>query len=166
MPAGRPMRRMDTANHRAETMSASPDIRFLSCRLQVAALCWRYRPAPEVLLVTSLRTRRWILPKGWPVKGASLAESAAIEAFEEAGVRGEAWPTPLGIYHYIKEKNGAGHPCRVQVFPLLVTAQADEWPEKAERKLAWLPFEQAAHRVAEPELRRLIQAFRRLQQAA
>ena len=37
---------------------------------QVAALCWRQsskRPSQlEVLLITSLNSKRWILPKGWP----------------------------------------------------------------------------------------------------
>jgi 8-oxo-dGTP pyrophosphatase MutT (NUDIX family) len=136
------------------------------CRLQVAALCWRPAPVPEMLLVTTLRTHRWILPKGWPQPGLSLAGSAAAEAHEEAGVRGEVWPTPLGDYHYLKEKNGLGHPCRVMVFPLLVTRMDQAWPEKGVRELLWLPFEQAAARVCEPELRRLLLAFRRLQKAA
>jgi 8-oxo-dGTP pyrophosphatase MutT (NUDIX family) len=136
------------------------------CRLQVAALCWRLLPVPEMLLVTSLRTRRWILPKGWPQPGLSLAQSAAAEAYEEAGVRGEVWPTPMGEYRYLKEKNGVGHPCRVEVFPLLVTRSDRTWPERGERSLLWLPFGQAAARIAEPDLRRLLLAFRRLQKAA
>jgi 8-oxo-dGTP pyrophosphatase MutT (NUDIX family) len=136
------------------------------CRLQIAALCWRPVPLPEVLLVTTLRTRRWILPKGWPQPGLSLAQSAAAEAHEEAGVRGEVWPTPMGEYHYLKEKGGLGRPCRVMVFPLLVTRTDRAWPEKGLRDLLWLPFEQAAARVTEPELRRLLRDFRRLQKAA
>lgn len=40
----------------------------------------------EVLLITSLNTRRWILPKGWLMPDMTLAGSAAREAFEEAGV--------------------------------------------------------------------------------
>jgi 8-oxo-dGTP pyrophosphatase MutT (NUDIX family) len=136
------------------------------CRLQVAALCWRLAPVPQALLVTTLRTHRWILPKGWPQAGLTLAQSAANEAHEEAGVRGEVWPTPLGDYHYLKEKNGAGVPCRVQVFPLLVTKTDRAFAEKGARKQIWLPFEQAARRVAEPELRKLILEFQKLQQAA
>jgi len=147
-------------------MAVSPVLRAPDCRLQVAALCWRYVPAPEVLLVTTLRRRRWILPKGWPQEGLSLSASAAAEAYEEAGVRGEVWPTPLGEYYYLKEKDGAGFPCRVQVFPLLVTASEPDFPEKGARKLLWLPFDQAARRIAEPELRKLLLTFRKLQQAA
>ena len=147
-------------------MAVSPVLRAQDRHLQVAALCWRYDPAPQVLLVTSLRSRRWILPKGWPQQGLNLSQSAAAEAYEEAGVRGEVWPTPLGDYHYLKEKDGAGLPCRVQVFPLLVTASETDFPEQGARKLLWLPFEEAARRVAEPQLRKLLLAFRKLQQAA
>lgn len=147
-------------------MAGSPVMRSHDCRLQVAALCWRYVPVPEVLLVTSLRTHRWILPKGWSQDGNTLAQSAAVEAYEEAGVHGEIWPTPLGDYHYLKEKGGVGHPCRVEVYPLLVTRHDLNWPEKGQRKLQWLPFEQAARRVAEPELRKLLLSFRKLQIAA
>lgn len=131
-------------------------------RLQVAALCWRRVPVPEVLLVTTLRTRRWILPKGWPQNGLTLAQSAAAEAHEEAGVLGEIWPTPLGEYHYLKEKNGVGHPCRVQVFPMLVTKTDRVFAEKGARKRLWVPFEEASRRVAELELRKMLMAFRRL----
>jgi 8-oxo-dGTP pyrophosphatase MutT (NUDIX family) len=107
-------------------------------RLQVAALCWRPHPVPEILMVTSLRTQRWILPKGWPHPGLSLPESAAREALEEAGVTGVVETAALGSYHYLKEKGGAGIPCQVEVFALEVTGQKRNWPEKGARELRWL----------------------------
>jgi 8-oxo-dGTP pyrophosphatase MutT (NUDIX family) len=134
--------------------------------VQVAALCWRAAPVAEVLLVTSLRTRRWILPKGWPQPGLGLALSAAAEAMEEAGVAGRIAAEPIGIYRYLKEKGGEGHPCRVHVFSLQVSEVLDDWPEKNKRKRLWMPFEQAARRLAEPELRRLLRDFRKLKRAA
>ncbi|HXS07412.1 MAG TPA: NUDIX hydrolase [Rhizomicrobium sp.] len=127
---------------------------------QVAALCWRMSPALEVLLVTSLKTQRWIVPKGWPHDGMSLAQSAAIEAAEEAGVTGEVAALPLGHYRYIKDKQGAALPIRVEVFALKVTAQAESWPEKGTRKLLWLPPDQAAGRVAETGLKNILTNFR------
>jgi hypothetical protein len=42
----------------------------------------------EVLLVTTRQTRRWIIPKSWPIKGLKPPKSAAREAHEEAGIRG------------------------------------------------------------------------------
>ncbi len=73
---------------------------------QVAALCWRpsskRNSQIEVLLVTSLNSKRWILPKGWLEPELSPAENAAREAFEEAGVTGKVSPQPVGAYHYLK----------------------------------------------------------------
>jgi 8-oxo-dGTP pyrophosphatase MutT (NUDIX family) len=133
---------------------------------QVAALCWRMNPALEMLLVTSLKTQRWILPKGWPHDGLSLAESAAMEALEEAGVKGEVAMPPLGHYRYIKDKAGLALPIRVEVFALKVMEQAPAWPEKNARQLLWLPPEQAADRVAETGLKDIVANFRASRVAA
>jgi 8-oxo-dGTP pyrophosphatase MutT (NUDIX family) len=66
---------------------------------QVAALVWRLTPVgPDVLLVTSRRTRRWLLPKGWRVDGLTDAQSAAQEAFEEAGAVSASDDGVLGTY--------------------------------------------------------------------
>jgi 8-oxo-dGTP pyrophosphatase MutT (NUDIX family) len=129
---------------------------------QVAALCWRTSAdGPEVLLITSLSSKRWILPKGWPEDGLAPAENAAREAFEEAGVSGKTDAKPIGSFHYLKEKkDGCGVPCKVDVFALQVTKQAEDWPEKGAREMAWLPLEQAAANVSEPGLRSLLQDVR------
>jgi 8-oxo-dGTP pyrophosphatase MutT (NUDIX family) len=127
---------------------------------QVAALCWRRAPRLEVLLVTSLRTHRWILPKGWTEDGVKPAVSAAREALEEAGVVGDIAPEPIGCYHYVKEKkDGVSLPCDVDIFPLEVIRQHRNWPEKGERDVVWLTPEQAAARVKEPELRHILADF-------
>ena len=133
---------------------------------QVAALCWRHSPKRnsqlEILLITSLNSKRWIVPKGWPEAELSAAENAAREAFEEAGVTGKVGPQPIGTYHYLKEKkDGGGRPCSVDVFALAVTKQSDDWPEKNVRQLAWMPLEQAAAQISEPGLRQIIRNFRK-----
>ena len=44
---------------------------------QVAALCWRAgKGGLEVLLITSLNSKRWILPKGWPEADLTGSDSA------------------------------------------------------------------------------------------
>jgi 8-oxo-dGTP pyrophosphatase MutT (NUDIX family) len=134
--------------------------------VQVAALCWRSSPRLEILLVTSLRTRRWILPKGWPQDGMSLAQSAANEALEEAGVIGDIAAEPIGRYHYLKEKNGSALPCAVDVFSLLVTNEHGTWAEMEKRQKLWLTAERAAAKVAETGLRRLLADFARARKAA
>jgi 8-oxo-dGTP pyrophosphatase MutT (NUDIX family) len=135
-------------------------------RHQVAALCWRQTPQLEILLLTSLRTKRWILPKGWPEAGLTLAGSAAREALEEAGVTGQIAPDPIGHYHYIKEKAGHALPVKVDIFALKVMRQRRVWAEKGAREIIWLPLELAAARVAERGLRQLLLNFRKSRQAA
>ena len=152
---------MDAANHAGRQMG---EPLFREHGLQVAALCWRFSPrhGVEVLLITSLNSKRWIIPKGWPEAELSPAENAAREAFEEAGVTGKISAEPVGSYHYLKEKkDGGGMPCTVKVFALAVTKQLEDWPEKGARELLWLPPEQAAAKVSEPALRQLLKNFRK-----
>lgn len=130
-------------------------------RTQFGALCWRERGGKiQVLLVTSRRTRRWILPKGWPQDGATPAEAAAAEAWEEAGAIGRAMPVCLGIYSYLKDLDGEDAlPCVVAVFPVKVKKLEKDWPEAALRKRRWASRSKAAAMVEEPELKRLIAGF-------
>jgi predicted phosphate transport protein (TIGR00153 family) len=130
---------------------------------QVAALPYRTDDSGKVsvLLITSRETRRWVLPKGNPIRGLASHEAAAHEAFEEAGVSGIACPTPLGQYNYWKKRrNGQLKHATVALFPLAVTEQAEEWPEQDERDTQWFDLAQAAAAVDEPDLGRLIGSFR------
>jgi 8-oxo-dGTP pyrophosphatase MutT (NUDIX family) len=126
--------------------------------LQAAALCLRDGPnGPEVLMVTSLGTGRWVLPKGWPMKGRTLAGAALREAWEEAGVKGRVQEPAVGSFSYQKQRKGrVPLRCRVEVFRVQPDALADTWPEHARRKRVWLPVPEAAQAVAEPELKALL----------
>ncbi len=112
----------------------------------------------EVLLVTSRGTKRWIIPKGWPIKGFKPAKSAAREAYEEAGVRGRVSGRPLGRYVYEKQLDdrAAPLPCEVQVFPLLVKRQLETWPECRQRTVRWFAAPDAADVIGNDDLRQLI----------
>jgi phosphohistidine phosphatase len=106
----------------------------------------------EVLLITSRSGRRWIVPKGVIDPGRTASESAANEAFEEAGVLGQIANAPLGEYLYEKW----GGTCRVKLFLLKVETVLDEWPEGDARRGEWMEVERAAEIVKEKELKRLI----------
>lgn len=130
---------------------------------QVGALAYREASdgRTQVLLVTSRDTGRWIVPKGNRMPGLTDHAAAAIEAWEEGGVRGSVCPTPLGHYRYVKRRRF--RPARelaVALYPLHVTTQADEWPERHQRVTQWTDLEHAAMLVAEPELKNLIAGFR------
>lgn len=130
--------------------------------LQVAALCMRHAEAgSEVLLITSRGRKRWILPKGWPEAGRTLAEAAALEAWEEGGVRGRVAPEPLGRYRAQKGMGG-GATARsvVHVFRLDVEEIRDDFPEARQRRRRWLAPGDAAQLVDEPELRAMLADLR------
>ena len=129
---------------------------------QVAALCLREGEGgrPEILLISSLHTGRWILPKGWPIRGHTLAESAQTEAWEEAGVRGVPAHSPLGQYSYRKiTARGQAKLCTVQVFPIQVDSLADRYPEAGKRRRQWVGPETAATLVDEPDLQEMLRAL-------
>jgi ADP-ribose pyrophosphatase YjhB (NUDIX family) len=108
-------------------------------RIQYAALPYRFTQtaALEILLVTTRQSRRWVIPKGWPIKGLRPAKSAAREAFEEAGVRGK------------------------------VSAKSETWLEKEQRVIQWVEPAKAASLVKEAGLKTLIITFaKRLAKAA
>lgn len=132
-------------------------------RTQYAALPWRKRAdgTLEVLLVTSRETRRWVIPKGWPMKDRKPEACAAQEALEEAGVVGEATRKSLGAYHYDKRlRSGRMQHVRVTVYPLAVREERDTWPEMNQRERRWTAPAEAAEAVEEPELKALLAKFR------
>lgn len=129
-------------------------------RRQYAALPWRMGEGLEILLASSRESRRWIIPKGWPMRGKKPHAAAALEALQEAGLVGKIEKTRIGAFHYHKRmKNGADILCQVDVFPMSVQRQRKSWPEKDQRVTQWFGFADAAEEVREPELKALILDF-------
>ena len=128
---------------------------------QIAALPFRKRRGQvEVLLITSRETKRWVIPKGWPMAGLKDFTSAKREALEEAGVTGRISKTAMGIFDYEKRlKAGETMNCSVVVFPLRVKQLLRNWKEKSERSRSWFSVDEAVKRVQEPALRTIIQTL-------
>ncbi|NKX43551.1 NUDIX hydrolase [Roseicyclus persicicus] len=131
-------------------------------RTQFAALPFRAKKkdGAEFLLISSLDTGRWIIPKGWPMDGMRPAEAAAEEAWEEAGIRGRVYDEVLGLYSYAKWLDEElSIPCIVLVFALEVSHFDEAFPEAGQRKRKWMSRKKAAARVEEPELKQIIERF-------
>jgi 8-oxo-dGTP pyrophosphatase MutT (NUDIX family) len=131
--------------------------------VQFAALPWRRLGdgSVKVLVITSRETRRWVIPKGWPMPGLSPDQAAAQEAYEEAGVAGDQSPEPIGAYSYDKRlPRGAAQAVKVLVFAMEVLVEQLAFPEHGQRDKLWTSPAEAAERVDEPELKALIGAFK------
>lgn len=128
---------------------------------QIAALPFKIEGIqPEVMLITSRETGRWIIPKGWPQRGRSPRAVAMREAYEEAGLKGRIRKRPVGTFRYEKRLSAEqGVICQVTVFLLEVKQQLEVWPEKQSRQRCWLAPGEAADRVEEEELRALLVSF-------
>jgi 8-oxo-dGTP pyrophosphatase MutT (NUDIX family) len=112
----------------------------------------------RVALLTSRETRRWVIPKGWPITNLTGAEVASREAIEEAGLSGVvAASKPAGRYSYAKRlSTGETINCQVEVYLLHVQAELDAWPEMAQRVRAWFSPQIAATLVAERALAKIL----------
>jgi len=131
-------------------------------KIQYAALPWRRRKVLEILLITSRGTGRWIIPKGWPMKGRKPHTTAAIEAIQEAGLLGKIEKKPVGVFHYQKVLgNNERLLCRVEVFPLRVARQMKTWPEMHQRTTKWFSLREAIRLVSDPELVGVFEEFAR-----
>lgn len=131
-------------------------------RQQVAALCYRGAGADkEVLLISSRDTGRWIIPKGWPIRGKNGPQSAMQEAWEEAGVRdGKTQTDAIGTYTYDKRQTtGWSIPVETVVYPVSVKALEDKYPEVKQRKRKWVRPDDAANLVQEPELKSILRSI-------
>src|SRR5271169_3937553 len=141
----------------------SSNKRDRAIRVQYGVLPYRFTETNslEVLLVTTRQTRRWIIPKGWPIKGLKPPKSAAREAYEEAGVRGTVGAKSIGGFSYEKrpEENSGAVPCEVRVFPIFVKRQLDTWPEAHEREARWFEPGKALSAIKDEGLRKLIDSF-------
>lgn len=111
----------------------------------------------EVLLVTSIRRKNWIIPKGFIEYHLTPFQSAKKEAFEEAGVRGGNATKIFGSYTV--RKNGSE--LLTKIYSMKVTRIFKDYPEKNLRKRKWLAVPDAAKKVSIPEIARMIRKLGR-----
>lgn len=112
----------------------------------------------EILLVTSRKGSRWLVPKGRIEAELGPAESALREAFEEAGVRGRLGEEPIGCYRH----GAAARSPVVELYLMRVEQEVDSWPEQRARKREWLPAARARERVSSRGLGEILEEARRL----
>ena len=106
----------------------------------------------EILLITSIKKKNWIIPKGYIEFNLSPFESAKKEAYEEAGVTGTNETIELGEFIW----NRSIGKCHIKIFSMEVLKIIDNYPEKEKRKRKWFLVNEAAQQVKVPEISSLI----------
>ena len=109
----------------------------------------------EILLITSIKKKKWIIPKGYIEFNLSPFESAKKEAFEEAGIIGSNETIELGAVE-LKKGIGVTH---MKIFSMEVIKTLDDYPEKDLRKRKWFSPEEASSKVEIPEIPKMISAL-------
>ena len=84
------------------------------------------------------------------MKGRKDFDVAAIEAKEEAGLRGKVGKRPVGNYRYFKRQKDHFELVRVNVYALKVEKQLKSWPEHDQRTVRWWPLADAVVLADEP----------------
>jgi phosphohistidine phosphatase len=105
-------------------------------------------------LITSLKKKCWIFPKGVVDPGETEEETALKEALEEAGLRGRIIGGPLGSYEDYKW----GTTLDVTVLLMEVDYCEDQWPEASLREQCWADPAEALRLVAKPDLKRILRS--------
>lgn len=134
----------------------APPVTRGTAMLESGALAYR-RPKngkPLILLVSKKRSKKWGIPKGKVSASLSFGETAAKEAFEEAGVIGRVSPNSIGMF---RAKKGTPTPKNIEVWVYLleVDETLSNWPEKEKRKTRWVSCKVAARELREPVLTHL-----------
>ncbi|MEO5378775.1 MAG: NUDIX hydrolase [Magnetococcus sp. DMHC-6] len=114
----------------------------------------------KILLISSRRKNRWVIPKGIIEADLDPPSSAAKEALEEAGIEGSVIESPIGTYEYDKW----GGTCQVQVFVMEVEKVLDDWLENFRDRI-WVDLPTACVRLEEHELCQMIEQLPEFLQA-
>ena len=108
----------------------------------------------EVLLITSIKKKKWIFPKGIVEENLTSRESSIKEAFEEAGIKGELLPQKFGKYKYKKW----GGTCKVKVYALNVDTVFDSWAEEF-RERKWVKLREVDKFIKSKKLLNIVDQF-------
>lgn len=143
----------------ADSLTYHPDGTGEEERAQYGVLPWRVgrRGDLRILLITDRDRAEWGVPKGWPVEGRVPFMSAALDAFEEAGIIGDIDSRPLTDYTHVRQHDdGTQLACRVTLFAMRVRGTLLQWKEGSERQRRWFAADEAADRIENVELARFV----------
>lgn len=119
-----------------------------SQRQVVAAVCFRILSTGVEFLLVRTRKGRWTFPKGGVDAGLTHAQSAALEAYEEAGVHGRIEEVPFTRYSVRKTKYGEID-CEEVIHAHLCEVLRHGPPQELNRNPTWFSSQKAKRQLAQ-----------------
>lgn len=105
----------------------------------------------KVFIIKSRKGKKWILPKGILEPNKTYMEIAALEAFEEAGLKGKIFPQKIDTYKYKKWKSV----CKVNFYIMTVEEIYNVYPEDF-RKRKLVSIKKAKKLIADKKIYEII----------
>ena len=118
-------------------------------RQLVAAVCFRILSSDIEFLLVRTRRGRWTFPKGGVEAGFTPAQSAAIEAYEEAGVHGRIEEISFARYRLRKTDSSRGGRVSDLVHAHLCEVLRHNSPLEPSRDPTWFSSEKTKGRLAQ-----------------
>jgi 8-oxo-dGTP pyrophosphatase MutT (NUDIX family) len=118
--------------------------------VQAAAVCYRMSRLHVEFLLVKTSSGKWTFPKGRLNPGMSASESAAQEAWEEAGATGRIENRHFNSY--VDIKRGLRHDAgtrEVRILTYLLRVESTVTPHEIGRHPNWFPADAAKKQLAE-----------------
>jgi len=134
---------------------------------QVAAVCYRANGSSVEFLLVNTSSGKWTFPKGRVEIALSASESAAAEAWEEAGARGEIEGEAFGVYVDTKRFQGSSEPLReITVAAYLMKVHSAVVPQESGRNPSWFTPHETKRRLSESRAEKYSNTIHRIVDAA
>jgi 8-oxo-dGTP pyrophosphatase MutT (NUDIX family) len=134
---------------------------------QVAAVCYRANGSSVEFLLVNTSSGKWTFPKGRLEAALSASESAAAEAWEEAGARGAIEGEPFGFYLDTKRSLGVSETVReITIAAYLMDVHSAVVPQESGRNPSWFAPQEAKRRLAESRAAKYSETLHKIVDAA
>lgn len=134
---------------------------------QVAAICYRANGSSVEFLLVNTSSGKWTFPKGRLEAALSASESAAAEAWEEAGARGAIEIEPFGFYLDTKRSPGVSETVReITVAAYLMQVHFAVVPQESGRNPSWFAPHEAKRRLSVSRATRYSETLHKIVDAA
>lgn len=123
---------------------------------KVAAICYRRTGSQLEFLLVNTASGKWTFPKGNIEPHLGASKSAALEAFEEAGVKGWIYDHHFDFYRH--DKGDAEH----LVAAYLMLVRQVTIPQESHRNPTWFSMEETKRKLAKRRSEKYAQEFARI----